>query len=179
MLVHDCWASHFNTHAITHQICIAHLLRDLNYLTELYWNKWSMAVKLLFQHALGLEKQMQPADYYAHNPRRHQIETQLDFLTNYNLPPNKQEELIKFQKRLKKYREYLFTFLYRPEVPPDNNVSERAIRNIKVKQKVSGQFRSTNGASRYAVLRSITDTAIKNGMNVLNSLKIIAILQID
>lgn len=60
-----------------------------------------------------------------------------------------------------------------------DNASERAIRNVKVKQKVSGQFRSTNGAFRFAVLRSITDTVIKNDLNVFNSLKIIANLQTD
>lgn len=179
VLVHDCWASHFNTDAITHQICIAHLLRDLNYLNELYGHKWSQATKLLFQVALNLEKQMKRPDYYAHNPRRHQIEIRLDFLINYILPSDKHDELIRFQKRLKKYREYIFTFLYRPEVPPDNNASERAIRNIKVKQKVSGLFRSTNGAFRFAVLRSITDTVLKNDLKVLNSLKIIATLQTD
>ncbi len=69
--------------------------------------------------------------------------------------------MILIQKRLRKYREYIFTFLYSPEVPPDNNASERATRNIKVKQKVSGQFRSTHGAFRLAVLRSITDTVLK------------------
>ena len=86
---------------------------------------------------------------------------------------------LSIQKRLKKHRDYIFTFLYRPEVPPDNNASERAIRNIKVKQKVSGLFRSTNGAFRFAVLRSITDTVLKNDLNVLNSLKIIATLETD
>jgi transposase len=65
------------------------------------------------------------------------------------------------------------------EVPPDNNASERAIRNIKVKQKVSGLFRSTNGAFRFAVLRSITDAVTKNDLKVLNSLRIIATLQSD
>jgi len=179
VLVHDCWASHFNTNALTHQICTAHLLRDLNYLNELYGHKWSQATKLLFQLALNLEKQMKPSDYYAHNIRRHQLENRLDFLISYILPPDKHDELIRFQKRLKKYREYFFTFLYRPEVPPDNNASERAIRNIKVKQKVSGLFRSTNGAFRFAVLRSITDTVIKNDLNVLNSLKTIATLHTD
>ena len=59
--------------------------------------------------------------------------------------PDDKKELITFQKRLKKYRDYLFTFLYRPEVSPDNNVSERSIRNIKIKQKVSEQFRSPEG----------------------------------
>ena len=38
-------------------------------------------------------------------------------------------------------RQNLFTFLFLPEVPPDNNGSERAIRNVKVKQKISGQFK--------------------------------------
>ena len=43
VLVHDCWASHFNTNALTHQICIAHLLRDLNYLNELHNHKVSVS----------------------------------------------------------------------------------------------------------------------------------------
>jgi len=42
----------------------------------------------------------------------------------------KHKELVTFQNRLIKYREFIFTFLYHPKVPPDNNASERAIRNI-------------------------------------------------
>jgi len=177
-LVHDCWASHFNTPAMTHQVCIAHLLRDLNYLNELYSHKWSQTVKLLFQKALKLKAQMKPVDYYIQNNRRAQIEKRLDFLINYYLPDDK-KELITFQKRLKKYRDYLFTFLYRPEVPPDNNASERAIRNIKVKQKVSGQFRSPEGSARFAILRSVTDTVLKNNLNVLGALNFIANFETD
>ena len=116
---------------------------------------------------------MNKSDYYIHNYRRTEIEKRLDRLLNYQLP-TKNKELISFQKRLKKYREFIFTFLYNPYVPPDNNASERAIRNVKIKQKVSGQFRSTDGAFRFAVLRSITDTVIKNNQGVLNSLGIIA-----
>ena len=178
VLVHDCWASHFNTQAASHQICIVHLLRDMNYLNELYAHKWSQTCKLLFQLALKHEKQMDIMDYYVHNPRRIQIEKRLDFLINHELPPNK-KELVTFQKRLKKYRNFLLTFLYLPEVPPDNNASERAIRNIKVKQKVSGQFKSPTGAFGFAVLRSITDTILKNNQNVLDSLKVIANLHTD
>jgi len=55
-----------------------------------------------------------------------------------------------------KCRDYIFTFLHMPQVPPDNNSSERAIRNIKVKQKISDQFKSPNGAFIFAVLRSVT-----------------------
>ena len=178
VLVHDCWASHFNTKALSHQVCTAHLLRDMNYLTELYNHKWSKVCKMIFQSALKLKKQMSRSDYYIHNPERTYIEDRLDRLLNYKLP-EENEELIRFQNRLKKHREYLFTFLYLPNVPPDNNASERAIRNIKVKQKVSGQFKSASGAFGFAVLRSVTDTLIKNNMPVLNSMKIIANLQTD
>ena len=177
-LVHDCWASHFNTKALTHQLCIAHLLRDLNYLNELYNHKWGRTLKLLLQTALKLKRQMEKADYLIHNPRRGQIEKYLDMLLGYQLPPDK-KELVRFQNRLIKYKDYILTFLYRYEVPPDNNASERAIRNIKVKQNVSGQFRSVNGAACFAKLRSIIDTAIKNGQKVLETLQVIANLQTD
>ena len=86
----------------------------------------------------------------------------------------KHKELIAFQKRITKYRDYIFTFLYHPNVPPDNNGSERAIRNVKVKQKISGQFKIFSAAENFAILRSIIDTAIKNNQNVLQALNVIA-----
>ena len=94
---------------------------------------------MLFKSAIDLKNQMGNVDYYIHNPRRSSIEKRLDTLLAYQLD-YKHKELVAFQKRLVKYREFLFTFLYHPKVPPDNNASERAIRNVKVKQKVSGQF---------------------------------------
>jgi len=64
VLVHDCWRSHFNTAAASHQICIAHLLRDLNYLSERYNHKWSKVCKALFKFALDLKTNMSQVDYY-------------------------------------------------------------------------------------------------------------------
>lgn len=178
VLVHDCWKSHFNTQALSHQICIAHLLRDLNYLTERYNHKWSRICKTLFKSALSLKNEMLETDYLGHQPQRVSIEKRLDRLLKYTLPLD-YKELVSFRKRLIKYRNYLLTFLYHPKVPPDNNSSERAIRNIKVKQKVSGQFKSTNGAFIFSVLRSVTDTTLKNNQNIIESLNTIANLQTD
>ena len=79
-----------------------------------------------------------------------------------------------YAKRIVKYRDHVFTFLYHPNVPPDNNGSERAIRNVKVKQKISGQFKILNAAENFAILRSIIDTAIKNNQNVVEALSVIA-----
>jgi transposase len=82
--------------------------------------------------------------------------------------------MITFQKRIIKNRDHVFTFLYHPNVPPDNRGSERAIRNVKVKQKTSGQFKILSAAENFATLRSIIDTAMKNNQNVLQALNVIA-----
>lgn len=84
------------------------------------------------------------------------------------------KELVSFQKRMVKYKDDILTFLYHPKVPPDNSGIERAIRNVKVKQKVSGQFKSWKGVENFLIHRSITDTALKNKQPVLNALNIIA-----
>jgi len=60
-----------------------------------------------------------------------------------------------------------------------DNDSERSIRNIKIKQKVSGQFRLPEGSARFAILRSVTDTVLKNNLNVLGALNFIANFKTD
>jgi transposase len=93
-------------------------------------------------------------------------------------PPDKgQKELFTFYRRIRRERGNLFTFLFVDGVPPDNNASERAVRNIKVKQKISGQFKTAKAAGNFAMIRSVIDTTIKNGMGVLEALALIAKLQ--
>ncbi|MDO9276205.1 MAG: transposase, partial [Lutibacter sp.] len=64
-------------------------------------------------------------------------------------------------------------------VPPDNNASERAIRNVKVKQKISGQFKIEQAAQNFAKIRSVIDTTIKICQNVLEALVIIAKFELE
>ncbi len=78
------------------------------------------------------------------------------------------------KNRLVKYSDAIWVFLDYIVVPPDNNGSERAIRNVKVKQKVSGQFRSENGAHQYAILRSDYDTERKNNKKSFDIFNLIA-----
>jgi hypothetical protein len=59
-------------------------------------------------------------------------------------------------------------------VPADNNGPQRAIRNIKVKQEISGGSRSIQGADGFAVLRFVIDTTIKSGQKVFFALSLIA-----
>ena len=68
----------------------------------------------------------------------------------------------------------MFEFLKYENVEADNNSSERAIRNVKVKQKISNQFKTLKGAQIFVVIRSIIDTAIKNNLNIFDTLFSIA-----
>lgn len=173
VLVHDCWKSHFQTNAYSHQICTAHLLRELKYLSELYKNKWSTEFSHMLKYALDYKKELKPTDYYYPQTKTELIENWLKELLEKPIDES-HKELVTFRNRMIKYKSFLFTFLHFYEVPPDNNGSERAVRNVKVKLKVSGQFKSDLGADSFAVLRSVIDTAIKNGQNALHALTTIA-----
>jgi transposase len=143
-LGHDCWKPYFNTPAQAHQICTAHLLRELKYLGQLYNDGWAKDFTLLLTDTQQLKRELLPVDYLQPIEKRKQLELRLDELLQQAINP-KYEKLITFKNRMTKYRQYLFRFLYQQDVPPDNNASERAVRTFKVKQKVSGFFRSSNG----------------------------------
>jgi len=66
-----------------------------------------------------------------------------------------------------KLRHALFPFLHDLRIPFDNNASERAIRNVKL--KISGQFKSLY--QEFAVIRSVIDSAIKNGKSVFHAIQ--------
>ena len=169
VLVHDCWRCYFKVIAVAHQICLAHLLREFNHISECYKLKWAADFKQLLVETIAYKKTLLPLDYHKTLNQRTEFEKRLTKLLEE--PIHKKHPLaISLQNRLVKYRQHIFTFLYYHQVPPDNNGSERAIRNVKVKQKISGQFKSFNGAESFAILRSIIDTAIKNNLNPLHSL---------
>ena len=177
-LVHDAWRPQINTSAKFHQSCLSHLQRNIKYINELYSkNKWGNKFLKLLYDSLNLKRKMEHKDYFENNNERDKI---IDRFENLLLkPPNKKhKELYTFYKRMIRDKKHLFTFLFIPEVPPDNNASERAIRNIKVKQKVSGQFKIVQAAQNFAKIRSIIDTTIKNGLNVLDALSLISTFDI-
>jgi transposase len=178
VLVHDCWKAHFKTPVGSHQLCTAHLERETKYLEELYKVDWPARFRAMLIKAHKLKKQLITAEYYYPNQPRSDLENELECLLQEPLDP-KHKEMISFQKRIIKYRDHIFTFLYHPDVPADNNASERAIRNVKVKQKISGQFKILNAAENFAILRSIIDTAIKNNQNVVGALSVIAAYKRD
>jgi transposase len=171
VLVTDCWSAYFKIGAMSHQLCTAHLQRELKHFNECYPNNnWVPRLSSLIGNALSLRRNNQLTSVKINEIHRTFALLMEEPATTENI-----KELITFQKRMVKYQDYVFAFLDNPEIPPDNNGSERAIRNFKVKQKNSGFFKSTEGANIYAVIRSIIDTAMKNGQNPYHAMQLLAV----
>ncbi len=167
-VVHDNYSSYNSLVSNSEQLCLAHKLRDLNYAIDCDDTEIMKDLKLLIQEAMIDHK-----EEFTMGQReilKREYEKTLEYLLNQEAIPDSetQKQLNSFKKAHEKNQ--IFTFLEHPTIPPDNNGSERAIRNVKVKLKVSGQFKSFQGAKDYASLRSIIDTSRKRNLNEFDSL---------
>jgi len=168
--VSDSLSAQLKTVARQHQLCLAHLLRELKYFEELYHHDWVNDMTSLLKRAIALKNTMTLDQYTKQFDDRTVILQDFSSLINQKLP-DKVSKIFPFQKRLKKRQHQVFNFLFHHDVPYENNGSERSIRNIKVKQKVSGSFRSERGAEIFAILRSVFDTTIKKGGNPFETIR--------
>lgn len=170
IMISDRWRPQLDTTAKGHQLCIPHLLRNLTYLVELEKTQWAENIRKLFLKALDLKRNK--IEYEKDDLEVIQLEKEMDKLLIENLDESKKTNT--FKNSMVKNRDAIFLFLYHSKVPPDNNASERGVRNFKVKLKISGQFKS--GHQAYAVLRSVIDTSIKNSASVFENIILIALL---
>lgn len=164
-LVTDRHGSYFKMNVKNHQVCIAHLLRNIQYLSEFDCaQNWSTRVSSLLRETIHLRKTTHFEDIPIST-----FKERLDRLLNESVT-HLHEDFQKFKNGLTKCKDYLFTFLENRNVPYDNNGSERGIRKIKVKQKVSGCFRTEQGADTFMNIHSIVETAKKNGNSKYNAI---------
>lgn len=169
-LVHDCWPAQNNTKAKGHQLCHPHLQRDLEYLIKEYRSKWAYDMYMLLLASQKARDQIWQEDF-DESLRDKVIEEYEDELEKLNQRELKVDEEITLQNRFKKHKEKIFFFMTDPEIPFHNNGSEQAVRAAKVKQKISGCFRSKNGADRHACLLSFVETCRKQELNILESIR--------
>lgn len=157
VLMTDRHSAYFSMNVKGHQICIAHLLRNLNYLNELDKKQnWSVRLQELLRNAVHWRNT---------NPETAAdtstwIES-LDKLLNENLDKFK-KPFRQIRNSLRKLKDHVFHFLKDPRVPSHNNASEGGIRILKVKQKRSGGFRSQTGAEDFMAIHSVAESAKKN-----------------
>ncbi len=162
--VTDRHSAYFALHFLNHQVCLAHLLRECQYLNELDKDQeWSKSVESLLQEAIH-ERNQRPTESLETKPWL----ARLDKLIDENLS-KLSEKFTTFKNGLLKCRDYIFNFLKDPAIPPDNNASERGIRKLKIKLKNSGCFRSDLGADAFMDLHSIVETT-KNTATRLSTL---------
>lgn len=163
--VTDRHSAYFAIDFLNNQVCLAHLLRNLQYLNDIDKNQaWAGEVQALLREAIRLRNE-NPATVF----QKQIWLDRLDELLKRNLD-NLRKEFNELKQGLIKCRDYIFNFLENPAIPSDNNASERGIRKLKVKQKISGCFRSDIGADAFHALHSIADTAWKNGQSPLNAI---------
>lgn len=163
--VTDRHSAYFAIDFLDNQICLAHLLWNLEYLNDIDKEQtWAKEVQELLREAIHLRNE-RPTEII---PKENWL-TRLDDLLKKNLD-NLRKEFNELKRGIIKCRDYIFNFLENPVIPSDNNGSERGIRKLKVKQKISGCFRSDTGADAFHALHSIADTAWKNGQSPLDAI---------
>lgn len=168
VLVTDRHQSYFNMEVRAHQVCLVHLLRNVQYLTELDPEQdWSTRFADLLHRAIRLKKYT-PFEQISQR-KVLLIVNKMSRLLNESLS-HLDEEFETFRKGIVKVKDHLFTFLKEEAVPYDNNASEQGVRKIKIKQKVSGCFRTVEGADIFAMMHSIAETAKKNNNSKLNAI---------
>jgi len=184
--VHDCWASYWKYTDITHAVCCAHLLRELTGIEENHpEQKWAtLFKKLLLEMKKAKERAIAAGQEALDEILIHQFEKQYDEIIQqaYSANPlpiatenkrgrKKKGKTLALIERLDTYKASVCLFSKNFAVPFDNNQAERDIRMIKTKTKVSGCFRSLEGAVNYLKIMSFVGTARKHGINSYQAIK--------
>ena len=154
-------------HADLWQVCLAHQLRDCKYAIEAGDTIFAPRMKALLLRAVVLARRRKTL---AESTRR-SYQRRLDHELNAIMvlaPTNRDGR--RLRKRYGKIRNSLFTFLEHPDVPPDNNGSERELRPTATYRKVTGGFRSKWGADLFAGFRSVVGTAVRQGTNAYQAI---------
>jgi transposase len=162
--ISDLWKPQLAAPAVQYQICLAHQLRDLQRAIEGQQGAaqvWAQTLQTLLREAIHLRNQHGQAAVPAAAVGA--IEATCDQLLGEALSPGWSADL---QRRYQQHRAALFLFLRDPRVPATNNASERSLRPSVVHRKVTGGYRSDAAAAAYAVLRTVADTARKQGQAV-------------
>jgi transposase len=186
--VHDHWKSYFNYEACRHALGNAQHLRELHCIARQYQQPWAhdMAELLLEINAAGEETLPQaarlPPEWLKAFERRDDEIVQEGCDANPLPPPATDGEGAKRGRRkhtppwnllirLRDFKAQALAFIYDFRVPFDNNQGERDVRMVKVKQKVSGGFRTLGGAKRFGRIRGDISTARQNAKNVFEAIR--------
>lgn len=166
--VSDCLSAQLSAPAEQRQLCLAHQLRDLQrVLDHQPRSQWALALQALFREAIHLGKRRTELSPLGYARRVTAVEHRLEGLLQCRVRGVRARRL---QKRYQRHRDHLLVFLHCPDVPPDNNACERALRPSVIHRKVTNGFRSEWGAQAYAALATVIATAKLRQRSVFETL---------
>ncbi len=184
--MHDAWGAYWQ-YDCAHSLCNAHHLRELTFLEEQHGQAWAADMRTLLleiKAAVARAKQagvpqLTDAEGQAFEARYQQI---VAAGRAANPPPaearpagqrgrRKQSKAQNLLDRLERRQAAVLAFMADFAVPFDNNQAERDVRMVKVEQKISGGFRTVEGAQMFCRIRGYISTMRKQGQHVLTALE--------
>jgi transposase len=189
IVVHDHWAPYYTMKGVLHALCNAHHLRELKALVEIEKEDWARKMQRLLRRACHATNLAREQDVALKPSLIALIERCYDTIlaegiTFHQAQPALVSADVKAKRRgrsprrvghnlllrLSTRKQDVLRFLVDPLVPFSNNLAERDGRMMKLRQKISGGFRSEDGAKGFAVIRSVLSTARKQGWDILQTL---------
>jgi len=185
IIVHDHWKPYYTMTGVLHALCNAHHLRELKALVEIEKEDWARRMQRLLRracHATNLAHEpgvpLKPGlialiercydTILAEGMAFHEAQPALAKPRRRGRPPRRVGHNLLL--RLSTRKSDVLRFLTDPSVPFTNNLAERDGRMMKLRQKISGGFRSEDGAREFGLIRSLLSTARKQGWDMLNTL---------
>ena len=183
--VHDCWGPYWTLNNCLHALCNAHLLRELTFQRETTRQRWpKRMIELLIRSRDYCAAARQAGETALSAWRIRRIFRDYGAILDKALIRNPQAErqdkrrgrvkqslAFNLIKRMREHADAVLRFVTDLRVPFTNNLAERAIRMPKVKQKISGCFRTMQGAQTFCIIRSYLDTMHKQGHNMFEVLR--------
>jgi transposase len=187
IVVHDHWKPYYTLKGVLHALCNAHHLRELKALIEIEREDWARKMQRLLRracHATHLAREqgvtLSP-QLIALIERRydailtegfafHDAQPALISTARRRMGRRPRRVGHNLLRRLHIRKQDVLRFLSEPTVPFTNNLAERDGRMMKLRQKISGGFRSQEGAEDFTVIRSLISTARKQGWDILRTL---------
>ena len=184
--IHDFWKPYLKYALAKHGLCNAHHLRELIFITERTKQPWATEMlELLLKIKQTVEAARLADQSGLSETQIARFQSKYDQIVSQGLllnptperPPGKRGRLKQSRAknmldRLNVHKEKVLAFMYDFKVPFDNNLAERDIRMVKVQQKVSGGFRSDQGAKIFCQIRSYISTIRKNDFPVLDAISL-------
>ena len=189
IVVHDHWKPYYTLNGVLHALCNAHHLRELQALIEIEKEIWARKMRRLLRracHAANLAREQDAPlspRFIALIERCYDAIVTEGLVVHEALPAlasaadNRTRRGRKPRRvghnlllRLSARKHDVLRFLSDPTVPFTNTQAERDARMMKLRQKISGGFRSVAGAAEFGVIRSVLSTARKQGWNMLQTL---------